>query len=67
MQRTDLRADRPALTGQRPVQPVNNTGSTGFGQGAPGKIWSKAAELKFNSEVQLVSPAELESSAGQTS
>jgi hypothetical protein len=63
----DLRADRPAQTGQTPVQPVTHTGSTGFGQGAPGKNWSKAAELKFSCKVQLASPAELESSAGQTS
>jgi hypothetical protein len=48
-------ADRPALTGQRPVQPVYNTGSTGFDQDGPGKIWLKAAELKFSSEVQLAS------------
>jgi hypothetical protein len=48
-------ADRPALTGQRPVQPVFNAGSTGFGQDGPGKIWLKAAELKFSSEVQLAS------------
>ena len=59
LQLTDLRgqacADRPALTGQRPVQPVFNAGSTGFGQDGPGKIWLKAAELKFSSEVQLAS------------
>ena len=48
----------------RPVQPVLDTGSTGFSQGVS---WWIPAELKFNSEVQLVSPAELESSAGQTS
>jgi hypothetical protein len=48
----------------RPVQPVLDTGSTGFSQGVS---WWKPAELKFNSRVQLVSPAELESSAGQTS
>jgi hypothetical protein len=55
LQLTDLRgqacADRPALTGQRPVQPVFNAGSTGFGQDGPGKIWLKAAELKFSSKV----------------
>jgi hypothetical protein len=59
LQLTDLRgqacADRPALTGQRPVQPVYNAGSTGFDQDGPGKIWLKAAELKFSSEVQLTS------------
>jgi hypothetical protein len=59
LQRTDLRgqacADRPALTGQSPVQPVFNTGSTGFGQDGPDKIWLKTAELKFSSEVQLAS------------
>ena len=48
----------------RPVQPVLDTGSTGFSQGVS---WWIPAELKFNSEVQLVSPAELESLAGQTS
>jgi hypothetical protein len=57
LQLTDLRgqacADRPALTGQRPVQLVFNVGSTGFGQDGSGKIWLKAAELKFSSEVQL--------------
>jgi hypothetical protein len=67
VQRTDLRADRPAQTGQTPVQPVTHTGSTGFGQCAPGKNWSKAAELKFSCKVQLASSAELESSAGQAS
>jgi hypothetical protein len=51
----------------RPVQPVLDTCSTGFSRGIPGYSWLKPAELKFNSEVQLVSPAELESSAGQTS
>jgi hypothetical protein len=58
-QLTDLRgqacADRTALTGQRPVQPVHNAGSTGFNQDGPGKIWLKTAELKFSSEVQLAS------------
>jgi hypothetical protein len=53
LQLTDLRgqacADRTALTGQRPVQPVHNAGSTGFDQDGPGKIWLKAAELKFSS------------------
>jgi hypothetical protein len=49
--RTDLRGQ----TGQRPVQPVFNAGSTGFDQDGPGKIWLKAAELKFSSEVQLAS------------
>jgi hypothetical protein len=53
-------ADRPALTGQRPVQPVFNTGSTGFGQDGPGKIWLKTAELKFSSKVQLAKPVELQ-------
>jgi hypothetical protein len=59
--RTGLRgqtcADRSETgsTGQRPVQPVFNAGSTGFGQDGPGKIWLKAAELKFSSEVQLAS------------
>jgi hypothetical protein len=48
-------ADRPALTDQRPVQPVFNASSTGFGQDGPGKIWLKAAELKFSSKVQLAS------------
>jgi hypothetical protein len=71
LQLTDLRgqvcADRTALTGQRPVQPVHNAGSTGFDQDDPGKIWLKAAELRFSSEVQLATPAELESSAGQAS
>jgi hypothetical protein len=65
--RTGLRGqtcvDRPVLTGQRPVQPVFNTGSTGFGQDGPGKIWLKGAELNFS----WPSPAELESSAGQAS
>jgi hypothetical protein len=64
LQLTDLRgqacADRTALTGQRPVQPVYNAGSTGFDQDGPGKIWLKAAELKFS----WPPPAELESSAG---
>jgi hypothetical protein len=59
LQRRDLRgqacADRAALTGQRPVQPVFHAGSTGFGQDGPGKIWLKAAELKFSSKVQLIS------------
>jgi hypothetical protein len=59
LQLTDLRgqacADRPALTDQRPVQPVFNAGSTGFDQDGPGKIWLKAAGLKFSSEVQLAS------------
>jgi hypothetical protein len=53
-------ADRTALTGQRPVQPVYNAGSTGFDQDGPGKIWLKAGELKFS----WPPPAELESSAG---
>jgi hypothetical protein len=48
-------ADRSALTGQRPVQPVYNADSTGFDQDGPGKIWLKAAELKFSSEVRLAS------------
>jgi hypothetical protein len=59
LQLTDLRGqactDRTALTGQRPVQPVHNAGSTGFDQDGPGKIWLKPAELKFSSEVQLTS------------
>jgi hypothetical protein len=67
LQQTDLRGqacvDRPALTGQRPVQPVFNAGSTGFGQDGSGKIWLKAAELKFS----WPPPTELESSAGQAS
>jgi hypothetical protein len=67
LQLTDLRgqacADRTALTGHRPVQPVHNAGSTGFDQDGPGKIWLKAAELKFS----WPPPAELESSAGQAS
>jgi hypothetical protein len=67
LQMTDLRgqacADRPALTGQRPVQPVFNAGSTDFDQDGPGKIWLKAAELKFS----WPPPAELKSSAGQAS
>jgi hypothetical protein len=49
--RTDLRGQ----TGQRPVQPVFIAGSTGFDQDGPGKIWLKATELKFSSEVQLAS------------
>jgi hypothetical protein len=64
LQLTDLRgqacADRPALSGQRPVQPVFNADSTGFGQDGPGKIWLKAAELKFS----WPPPAELKCSAG---
>jgi hypothetical protein len=59
LQLTDLRiqacADRTALTGQRPVQPVHNAGSTGFDQDGPGEIWLKTAELKFSFEVQLAS------------
>ena len=51
LQVTDLRGQ----TGQRPVQPVHYAGSTGFNQDGPGKIWLKAAELKFSSEVQLAS------------
>jgi hypothetical protein len=42
-------ADRPARTGW------SETGSTGFDQDDPSKIWLKAAELKFSSEVQLAS------------
>jgi hypothetical protein len=63
LQVTDLRGQ----AGQTPVQPVHQGSSTGFNPGAPGKIWSKAAELKFSCKVQLASSAELESSAGQAS
>jgi hypothetical protein len=63
LQVTDLRGQ----ASQRPVQPVHQGGSTAFNQDGPGKNWLKTAELKFSCKVQLVSPAELESSAGQTS
>jgi hypothetical protein len=50
-------ADRPARTGLRgqTCADRSKTGSTGFGQDGPGKIWLKTAELKFSSEVQLAS------------
>jgi hypothetical protein len=50
-------ADRPARTGLsgQTCADRSETGSTGFGQDGPGKIWLKAAELKISSEVQLAS------------
>jgi hypothetical protein len=47
LQRTDLRGQACA--------DWSETGSTGFGQDGPGKIWLKTTELKFSFEVQLAS------------